>query len=303
MDKRLRFMRDLIAPLRIPAGSTVRLRRDHDPAWTGGVRRPEAAALLKQGVELLADYQDRLAAQSSLGMLIVLQGLDASGKDGTIKHVMNGLNPQGVAVRSFKEPSQEELAHDFLWRYQAALPARGRIGIFNRSHYEEVLVVRVHPELLTAEHLRAAARSGDIWAERYRDINRWERYLVANGVRVVKIMLNLSWQEQGKRFLKRIDRPQKNWKFSPSDVRERRYWQDYQQAFDDMLSATSTRWAPWYVVPADRKWFCRLATAAIVVRALNAAGPDYPPPDPAVANEMTQVRAELEAELGAGQAR
>jgi PPK2 family polyphosphate:nucleotide phosphotransferase len=302
MDKRLRFMRDLITPLRIPPGSTVRLRRDHDPAWTGGVRRPEAAALLKQGIDLLADYQDRLAAQSALGMLIVLQGLDAAGKDGTIKHVMSGLNPQGVAVRSFKEPSQEELAHDFLWRYQAALPARGRMGIFNRSHYEEVLVVRVHPELLAGEHLPAAARTGGIWAERYRDINRWERYLVANGVRVVKIMLNISWQEQGKRFLKRIDRPQKNWKFSPSDVRERRYWQDYQQAFDDMLSATSTRWAPWYVVPADRKWFSRLATAAIVVRALSAAGPEYPAPDPAAAKEMMQVRAELEAELGAGQA-
>jgi PPK2 family polyphosphate:nucleotide phosphotransferase len=302
MDKRLRVMRDLIAPLRIPPGSTVRLR-DHDPAWTGGLPRPEAAALLGQGVDLLADYQERLAAQSALGMLIVLQGLDASGKDGTIKHVMSGVNPQGVEVRSFKEPSQEELAHDFLWRYQMALPERGRIGIFNRSHYEEVLVVRVHPELLGGEHLPAAARSGRIWAERYRDINRWERYLVANGVHVVKIMLNLSWQEQGKRFLKRIDRPQKNWKFSPSDVRERRYWQDYQQAFDDMLSATSTRWAPWYVVPADHKWFSRLATAAIVVRALSAAGPGYPAPDPAVATEMTQVRAALEAELGAGEAR
>ncbi len=302
MDKRLRFMRDLIAPLRIPPGSTVRLR-DHDPAWTGGLPRAEAATLLGQGVDLLADYQERLAAQSALGMLIVLQGLDASGKDGTIKHVMSGVNPQGVEVRSFKEPSQEELAHDFLWRYQMALPERGRIGIFNRSHYEEVLVVRVHPELLGGEQLPAAARSGRIWAERYRDINRWERYLVANGVHVVKIMLNLSWQEQGKRFLKRIDRPQKNWKFSPSDVRERRYWQDYQQAFDDMLSATSTRWAPWHVVPADHKWFSRLATAAIVVRALSAAGPDYPAPDPAVATEMTQVRAALEAELGAGKAR
>jgi PPK2 family polyphosphate:nucleotide phosphotransferase len=303
MDKRLRFMRDLIAPLRIPPGSTVRLRRDHDPAWTGGVRRPEAAALLKQGVGLLADYQDRLAAQNALGMLIVLQGLDAAGKDSTVKHVMSGLNPQGVAVHSFKPPSQEELAHDFLWRCQTALPERGRIGIFNRSHYEEVLVVRVHPELLAAEHLPAAVRTGGIWAERYRDINRWERYLVANGVHVVKVMLNISWQEQGKRFLKRIDRPQKNWKFSPSDVKERGYWQDYQQAFDDMLSATSTRWAPWYVVPADHKWFSRLATAAIVVRALSAAGPEYPAPDPAVAKEMTQVRAELEAELGAGRAR
>ncbi len=302
MDKRLRFLRDLIAPLRVPPGSTVRLARDHDPAWTGGVRRAEAGDLLRQEVELLADYQERLAAQSTVGLLVVLQGLDASGKDGTIKHVMSGLNPQGVEVRSFKQPSQEELAHDFLWRHQVALPERGRIGIFNRSHYEEVLVVRVHPELLAAEHLPAAARTDGIWAGRFRDINRWERYLVANGVNVVKIMLNISWQEQGERFLKRIERPQKNWKFSPGDVRERGYWQEYQQAFDDVLSATSTRWAPWYVVPADHKWFGRLATAAIVVSTLRAINPAYPAPDPAVAQEMQQVRAELAAELGAGRA-
>jgi PPK2 family polyphosphate:nucleotide phosphotransferase len=294
-------MRDLVAPLRVRPGSSVTLARDHDPAWTGGVRRAEAGGLLQQGVKLLADYQERLAAQSTVGMLIVLQGLDAAGKDGTIKHVMGGLNPQGVEVRSFKQPSQAELAHDFLWRHQVALPERGRIGIFNRSHYEEVLVVRVHPGLLTAEHL-PAARAGGIWTARYRDINRWERYLVANGVHVVKIMLNISWQEQGKRFLKRIDRPQKNWKFSPGDVRERRYWQDYQQAFDDMLSATSTRWAPWYVVPANHKWFSRLATAAIVVSALRAIDPGYPAPDPAVAKEMKQVRAELVAELGGDRA-
>jgi len=303
MDKRLRFMRDLIAPLRVPPGSTVRLARDHDPAWTGGVRRAEAGGLLGQGVKLLADYQDRLAAQSTAGMLVVLQGLDAAGKDGTIKHVMSGLNPQGVEVRSFKQPSREELAHDFLWRHQVALPERGRIGIFNRSHYEEVLVVRVHPELLAAEHLPAAARTDRIWAGRYRDINRWERYLVASGVYVVKIMLNISWQEQGKRFLKRIDRPQKNWKFSPDDVRERRYWQEYHRAIDDMLSATSTRWAPWYVVPADHKWFSRLATAAIVVTALRAVNPGYPAPDPAAAEQMKQVRAELAAELGGDRAR
>jgi PPK2 family polyphosphate:nucleotide phosphotransferase len=227
----------------------------------------------------------------------VLQGLDASGKDGTIKHVMGGVNPQGVAVRSFKEPSAGELSHDFLWRYQCALPGRGRIGIFNRSHYEEVLVVRVHPELLAAESLPEAARKRGVWGRRYRDINHWERYLVDNGIHVVKIMLNVSRREQARRFLKRIDHPEKNWKFSASDVRERRYWDEYQRAFDTMLTQTSTQWAPWYVVPADHKWFARLATAAVVVQALTAINPRYPAADPDVAREMAQVRAELVAEL------
>jgi PPK2 family polyphosphate:nucleotide phosphotransferase len=298
MDKRLGFMRDLVGPMRVIPGSAVRLSRDHDPAATGGLKRPEAAARLDEGIELLAEYQDKLAAQRSLGLLIVLQGLDASGKDGTIKHVMSGLNPQGVEVRSFKQPSAAELEHDFLWRYQDALPARGRIGIFNRSHYEEVLVVRVHPDLLAAESLPGAAGKRDIWHQRYRDINRWEQYLVGNGVHVVKIMLNLSRQEQAKRFLKRIDHPEKNWKFSDSDVRERRYWTQYQQAFQAMLSATSTPWASWYVVPADHKWFTRLATAAIVVHRLRAINPEYPAADPAAAGRMEQARAELVAELG-----
>jgi PPK2 family polyphosphate:nucleotide phosphotransferase len=298
MDKRLRIMKELIRPMRVAPGSSVRLSQDHDPGCTGRLKRPEADALLRDGVQLLADYQDKLASQEALGLLVVLQGIDASGKDGTIKHVMSGLNPQGVSVRSFKEPTAEELAHDFLWRYQAGLPGRGRIGIYNRSHYEEVLVVRVHPELLAGEHLPALASPG-IWEQRYRDINRWERYLVGNGIHVVKIMLNLSWQEQARRFLKRIDHPEKNWKFSPSDVRERGHWDDYQRAFADMLSATSTRWAPWYVVPADHKWFARLATAAIVVRKLRALNPRYPAADPAVAGEMQQVRSDLLADLGA----
>jgi PPK2 family polyphosphate:nucleotide phosphotransferase len=296
MDKRLRFVRDLIEPLRVPPGSNVRLSRDHDPAWTGKVTRPEAGALLAEGIELLAEYQDRLAAQDSFGVLVVLQGLDASGKDGTIKHVMSGVNPQSVTVCSFKQPSAEELNHDFLWRYQRALPGRGRIGIFNRSHYEEVLVVRVHPELLAAERMPEAARERDVWARRYREINDWERYLADNGIHVVKIMLNLSREEQARRFLQRIDHPEKNWKFSPSDVRERRYWDDYQQAFDKMLTQTSTQRAPWYVVPADRKWFTRLATAAIVVHTLGAINPRYPAADPAVRAEMAQVRAELVTE-------
>ena len=299
MDKRLRFMTDLIAPMRVVPGSAVRLSRDYDPAHTGRLKRPDADALLAQGIELLGEYQEKLAAQTAFGLLIVLQGLDASGKDGTIKHVMSGLNPQGVEVRSFKQPSAAELGHDFLWRCQAALPARGRIGIFNRSHYEEVLVVRVHPDLLAAEGLPQADGKRGIWDERFRDINRWEHYLVSNGVHIVKIMLNLSRQEQAKRFLERIDHPEKNWKFSASDVTERGYWAKYQQAFDAMLSATSTTWAPWHVVPADHKWFTRLATAAIVVTKLRAINPQYPAADPADVKRMAQARAELVAELGA----
>jgi PPK2 family polyphosphate:nucleotide phosphotransferase len=298
MDKRLRFMTDLIAPLRVPPGSEVVLGRDHDPGYTGQVTRPQATALLADGVELMAEYQDRLAAQDTFGVLLVLQGIDAAGKDGTIKHVMSGVNPQAVEVRSFKQPSAEELNHDFLWRYQRALPGRGRIGIFNRSHYEEVLVVRVHSELLAAERMPAAAHG--VWARRYREINDWERYLVDNGIQVVKIMLNLSKREQAERFLQRIDHPEKNWKFSSSDVRERRYWDDYQRAFEAMLSQTSTKWAPWYVVPADHKWFSRLATAAVLVTALDAINPRYPAPDPADAEQMAQVREELVAELGRG---
>jgi PPK2 family polyphosphate:nucleotide phosphotransferase len=295
MDKRLRFLAELITPLAVPPGSTVKLSRDHDPGYTGRLTRPQATDMLANGVQLLAEYQDRLAAQNSFGVLVVLQGIDAAGKDGTIKHVMSGVNPQGVEVRAFKQPTAEELDHDFLWRCQRALPGRGRIGIFNRSHYEEVLVVRVHPELLAAEPMPGAAKAG-IWTRRYREINDWEQYLTDNGIRVVKIMLNLSREEQAKRFLKRIDHPEKNWKFSPADVRERRYWDDYQEAFDDMLSSTSTKWAPWYVVPADRKWFSRLATAAILVRELGEIDPQYPAADPAEHEEMLRARAELVGE-------
>jgi PPK2 family polyphosphate:nucleotide phosphotransferase len=299
MDKRLRFLTDLIEPMRIAPGSNVRLSHDHDPAATDRVTRSEAGTLLKQAIELLADYQDRLAAQAASGLLIVLQGLDASGKDSTIRHVMSGVNPQGVTVRSFKEPSSDELSHDFLWRYQAALPGRGRIGVFNRSHYEEVLVVRVHPELLAAERVPEEALRGDLWSDRYRDINDWERYLVGNGIRIVKILLHVSRREQARRFLSRIDHPEKNWKFSAADVRERRYWDAYQLAFDEMLTRTSTRWAPWYVVPADHKWFSRLATAATVVHALQSINPQYPAVGPAAAEELTQARSELAAELTA----
>jgi PPK2 family polyphosphate:nucleotide phosphotransferase len=209
-------------------------------------------------------------------VLVVLQALDAAGKDGTIRHVMSGVNPQGVSVHSFKVPSTEELGHDFLWRYAQRLPARGEIAIFNRSHYEEVLVVRVHPENLDRQRLPKPAKQGDVWKRRYRDINGWERYLADSGFRVVKLFLNLSKEEQRKRFLRRIDLPDHNWKFSTADVTERERWDDYQVAFSEMLSHTSTEWAPWYVIPADRKWFARAAAAAVLVQTLVEIDPRFP---------------------------
>jgi PPK2 family polyphosphate:nucleotide phosphotransferase len=299
MESRLQFVQDLVKPLRVAPGQTVKLARDYDPGYTGGLQsRDGTDARMADGLDLLIDYQDRLSAQDTFGLVLVLQGIDAAGKDGTIKHVMSGVNPQGVEVHSFKQPSATELNHDFLWRYQVGLPQRGRIGIFNRSHYEEVLVVRVHPELLTAEHLPEAAQKGNVWHRRFREINDWEGYLVDNGIHFVKVFLNLSRQEQAKRFLSRIDDPTKNWKFSPSDARERRYWDDYQTAFEDMLTHTSTEKAPWYVVPADKKWFTRLATAAIVINALAAIDPQYPRVASEVLDQMASTRAELEAEAG-----
>jgi PPK2 family polyphosphate:nucleotide phosphotransferase len=286
----------LIEPLRVPPGSKVDLGRDFDPAYTDGMlKKEDGAELLQLGVEQLADYQERLAAQDTWGVLVVIQGIDASGKDSTIRHVMSGVNPQGVAVHSFKVPSVEELDHDFLWRYAKHVPERGQIGIFNRSHYEEVLVVRVHPELLERERLPAHAEGDDLWRHRYRAINEWERYLVENGIRVVKLFLNVSRDEQRRRFLKRIDHPEKRWKFSAADVQERAYWDDYQRAFSDMLTHTSTKHAPWYVLPADHKWFTRIAAAAAIVGTLAEIDPHYPTIDPA---ELESARAMLEAEAG-----
>jgi PPK2 family polyphosphate:nucleotide phosphotransferase len=298
MKRQLRFIEDLVEPLRVQPGKAVDLRRDFDPRYTDGlVSKADAGAHLDEGLALLVDYQDRLSAQDLFGVLLVLQGVDAAGKDSTIKHVMSGVNPQWVQAHSFKEPSAEELDHDFLWRYQRALPERGRIGLYNRSHYEEVLVVRVHPELLVHERLPDASNTHSVWTRRYREINDWERYLVDNGIRVVKVLLNLSKEEQARRFLRRIDRPEKNWKFSPSDIRDRDHWDDYQRAFDEMLAHTSTEWAPWYVVPADHKWFTRLATAAILIRTLAELDPHYPRPAPEVLEEMAKARAMLQAEI------
>jgi PPK2 family polyphosphate:nucleotide phosphotransferase len=292
---------DFVKPLLVRPGSKVRLPKDFDPRYLGGVRKKkEGLTLLQQGVQLLAEYQDRLSAQSTYGVLVILQAIDAGGKDGTIRHVMSGVNPQGVTVHSFKVPSAEELDHDYLWRYARHLPARGQIGIFNRSHYEEVLVVRVHPENLDQQRLPPDAKGPGVWSRRFQEINDWERHLVGSGFRVVKLFLNLSKEEQRIRFLKRIDLPEKNWKFSASDVRERRYWDDYQHAFSDMLSHTSTEWAPWHVIPADHKWFARICAAAVMAQTLIEIDPRYPVPDETARQELLRAKAELEAEAPPG---
>jgi PPK2 family polyphosphate:nucleotide phosphotransferase len=302
-DKRAALIAELIRPLRVKPGSKVNLAKDFDPGYKAGyVKKKDALEIMQRGIEMLCDYQARLAAQDSYGVLVCLQALDAAGKDGTIRHVMSGVNPQGVHVTSFKVPSAEELDHDYLWRYARHLPARGDIGIFNRSHYEEVLVVRVHPENLVRQKLPEDARGNGIWQRRYREINDWERYLTENGFRVVKMFLNLSKEEQRTRFFKRLDLPEKNWKFSAADVRERQRWDDYQEAFSEVLSATSTRWAPWYVIPADHKWFARLCAAAVLVNTLIGIDPRYPEVSAERREHLLQVKGELEAQAPGGAA-
>jgi PPK2 family polyphosphate:nucleotide phosphotransferase len=300
-NRRPRHVTELIKPLRVAAGTKVTLAKDFDPGYKAGfLHKKEGKQLLRQGVELLEEYQDRLAAQDSYGLLVVLQALDAGGKDGTIRHVMSGVNPQGVTVHGFKVPSAEELDHDFLWRYAQRLPARGEIGIFNRSHYEEVVVVRVHPENLDRQRLPAVGKGKGVWRRRYREINDWERYLSDNGFRIVKLFLNLSKEEQRTRFLKRLDLPEKNWKFSANDIKERQYWDDYQLAFSEMLSHTSTPWAPWYVIPADHKWFARICVSAIIAKALVDIDPHYPEVSRGARHDLAAARKELEAEAPRG---
>ena len=300
-DSRVKHIAKIIEPLLVKPGSKVTLAKDFDPGFTAEfVNKSEAVGLLQMGVELLAEYQDRLAAQDTWGVLMCLQALDAAGKDGTIRHVMSGVNPQGVSVSSFKVPSAEELDHDYLWRYATRLPARGDIGIFNRSHYEEVLVVRVHPAILAAQKLPADAGGGDIWKRRYDEINAWERHLTSNGFKVVKVFLNLSKEEQRKRFLKRVDLPDKNWKFSSNDAKERAFWDDYQTAFSEMLSHTSTDWAPWYVVPADHKWYARVCVSAVLVNTLMEIDPQYPNVGPEKLQDLANTRVMLEADAPPG---
>ena len=294
---------EFIEPLRVKPGTTVHLAKDFDPGYTGNmVKATEGKKLLALGVKALSEYQSRLAAQDTWGVVLCLQSLDAGGKDGAIRHVMSGVNPQGVSVTGFKVPSATELDHDYLWRYQKALPERGEIGIFNRSQYEEVLVVRVHEQVLASQKIPEADKGKGIWARRYREINDWERYLTDNGFKVVKVYLNLSKEEQRTRFLKRIDLPEKNWKLSPNDAKERVYWDDYQTAFSEMLTHTSTEWAPWYVVPADNKWFARLCVSAVLVNTLMDIDPHYPEVDVAQRAALAETRVLLEAEAPKGAA-
>ncbi len=291
-------IRRFIAPYRVASGKGFRLK-DIDPGDTHGLsseRKPEARELLARGVDWLADAQDKLYAQDRWSVLLVFQAMDAAGKDSTIKHVMSGVNPQGCQVYSFKQPSAEELDHDFMWRYARCLPERGRIGIFNRSYYEEVLVVRVHPELLERQKIPGDLVGKKVWEERYEDIASFERHLFCNGTLILKFFLHVSRDEQRRRFLERLDRPEKNWKFSPTDVAERSHWDDYMTAFEDAIRATASRHAPWYVVPADNKWFTRLVVAAAIVEALDGLGLAYPKLDAAKRKELAAARAMLRAD-------
>ena len=286
-----------VAPFRITTGKGFRLK-DFDPRDTRGLKvdKGEAAELLKRGVEWLAKEQDLLYAESRWSLLLIFQAMDAAGKDSTIKHVMSGLNPQGCQVFSFKQPSDEELDHDFLWRHVKCLPQRGRIGIFNRSYYEEVLVVRVHPDLLKAQRLPAPCVSKNIWDERLTDIASFESFLSRQGTVVLKFFLNLSREEQRKRFLDRLDKPQKHWKFAISDVRERGYWSDYMRAYEEAIRATASRQAPWFVVPADNKWFTRLVVAAAIVEAVEELHLAYPRVGAQKTKELRAIRAVLARE-------
>ena len=281
--------------LRLSPGATVSLADDFDPTDTAGVAdKKQGKKLLKTAVKVLSDYQQRLAAEERDGVLVVIQALDAGGKDGTIRHMLSGVNPAGVAVHSFKQPTDEELDHDYLWRYVKRLPAPGEIAVFNRSHYEEVLVVRVHPDLLAAEGDHTGTDAESVWQQRFREINEWERGLVDDGVRIVKLLLNISNEEQRVRFLRRCDLPEKHWKFSASDIREREHWDEYQHAFSEMLSHTSTEWAPWHVIPADHKWFARLAAASVLMDTLMDIDPQIPKVDAEAREALDEARAELE---------
>jgi PPK2 family polyphosphate:nucleotide phosphotransferase len=288
--------------LRVKPGKKFRLK-DHDPGWATDELsqlgkeelKEQARALLDENLAELADAQTRLYADDRYSVLIVLQAMDAAGKDGTIKHVMSGVNPQGCQVFSFKKPSMEELDHNFLWRYSRCLPERGRIGIFNRSYYEDVLIVKVHPELLGRQSPRSKDRK-KFWKHRYEDINAFERHLVRNGTIVLKFFLNISKKEQKNRFLERLDEPKKNWKFSAGDVTERAFWDDYMSAYEEAIRQTSTKWAPWHVVPADHKWVTRAAVAGIITATLRRLDLQYPQPTEDEQKRLAEAKRKLLAE-------
>lgn len=287
-----------LEPYRITGGKGFRLKR-HDPADTAHLKsadKDEAKEMLARGVEWLTEQQDMLYAQDHWAVLLVFQAMDAAGKDSTIKHVMSGINPQGCQVTSYKQPSSEELDHDYLWRYMRNVPARGQIGIFNRSYYEEVLVVKVHQENLKRQKLHPSLVTKKIWRERYEDISSYERYLHRNGVVTLKFFLNVSKEEQKRRFMARLDEPAKNWKFSLADVDERGHWDAYQDAYDEAIRHTATPWAPWYVVPADNKWFTRLVVAAAVVDAIGRLELHYPRVNEAQRKALAVARKRLDRE-------
>ena len=304
MAKLVKQAREFARNFRVDDGKKFRLK-EFAPDETLGFDHRDgikdlAAETLREEIELLSEMQDKLYAQDRWGLLLIFQAMDAAGKDGTIKHVMSGVNPQGCQVYSFKTPSPEELDHDFLWRTSRCLPERGRIGIFNRSYYEEVLVVRVHPEFLERQRIPQRLLTNQLWKERFEDISAFERYATRNGIAIVKFFLNVSREEQKKRFLERLDNPDKNWKFSMADARERERWGDYMDAYEEMIRHTASPHAPWYVVPADKKWFTRLVVAAAVLEALDDMNLAYPKVDDEKRKELEAARSVLEGKRPAG---
>jgi PPK2 family polyphosphate:nucleotide phosphotransferase len=298
LDEIVKASRKLSQPYRVTDGKEFRLKHV-DPGDTGPLGaedKPRAKEALQTGIEALAGLQDMLYAQDRWSVLLIFQAMDAAGKDGAIKHVMSGINPQGCQVASFKAPSAEELDHDYMWRCTKHMPERGRIGIFNRSYYEEVLVVRVHEDILQKQKLPPEVMTKDIWDDRYRDIRSYERYLSNNGTIVRKFFLHVSRKEQKKRFLERIETPEKNWKFSASDAKERGRWKEYMEAYEDMIRHTATDNSPWYVVPADNKWFTRVVVAAAVIDALGSLNLEYPRIDKEQLTELEAAKAVLLAE-------
>ena len=295
---KLKNVHKFIKPYIVTSGKHFRLKdyRPDDTHHLNSKDKPEAKRFLEQGVQMLSDLQQVLYAQGEWGLLLVFQAMDAAGKDGTIKHVMSGVNPQGVDVHSFKSPSTEELAHDFLWRTNRCMPPRGKIGIFNRSYYEEVLVVRVHPEYLQKQRLPDSVRGDHFWKGRYEDIASFERYLARNGIAVCKFFLHLSREEQKRRFMERLNNKDKNWKFSAADLKERKYWDEYQDAYEKMIRQTATEHAPWVVVPADNKWFSRLLVVATIVATLDRMNLKYPKVTAAELAELKEARKHLEKE-------
>ena len=288
---------EFIHPFIVPSGKKISLAKDYDPDYKAQyLKKSDSKSDLQEVIEALVHYQDMLYAQDTHALLIIFQAMDAAGKDSTIKHVMSGINPQGCQVHSFKAPSTEELDHDYLWRCSKVLPERGRIGIFNRSYYEEILVTRVHPEILEQRQIPPNLIDKKIWKQRFEEINNFEKHLVNNGTIILKFFLNVSKEEQKQRFLERIERPEKNWKFSESDAKERRFWDDYMTVYEDMFNHTSTEFAPWHIIPADHKWFTRLAVAGIIYAKLKELNLHYPKVSKEKHQELLAAKVMLENE-------